>query len=218
MEIAQKTNPAHKLRAGVIVVTVLGAVTVSVLLLTHRSPARPLSLLFERYGTVTTMDLSDHDVAFLWITNSSAKTYGFGMMGGTNTYLRDAPFGFSRKQSSSDGSYMPICEFRDLTRGGSTHPPVSFASLGLCMTVGPHSARRLRVALPPEGQKRKVAVLCIELPLPGTRPFWTTSIGLTVLRMLPRSVARKAMHRDPAVLRVWCDRELSRDPERLEKR
>ena len=47
---------AHKLRAGTIVVTVLGAVTVSVLLITHRSQAPPLSLVFERYGTVTTMD------------------------------------------------------------------------------------------------------------------------------------------------------------------
>ena len=201
---------AHKLRSGIIVVTVLGAVTVSVLLITHRSPARPLSLLFEKYGTVTTMDLFAQDVAFFRITNSSDKTYGLPLAGGTNTHLPDAPMGFSRKQSSSEGSYMPICEFKDQTPTGSTHPKqrVSVASLGRCLTLGPHSAVRLRVALPPEGQKRKVAVLCIEPP-PGPRPFWTNSIGLTMLRVLPRSVARKAMHREPAVLRVWCDRELS---------
>ena len=82
---------AHKLRAGLIVVIVLGAVTVSVLLIIHRSQARPLSLLFERYGTVTTMDpiLMDRfveDVAFLCITNSSDKTY-YVATGRTNTLL-----------------------------------------------------------------------------------------------------------------------------------
>jgi hypothetical protein len=205
---------ARQLRERIIVVTALGAVTVFVLLITHRSQAPPLSLLFERYGTVTTMDLFVQDVAFLRITNSSDKTY-YVAMGPTNTHLLDAPIGFSRKQSSSEGSYMPLCEFRDQPPIGSTHPPVSFAGLGLCVSVGPHSAVRLRVALPPEGQKRKVAVLCMEPP-PGTRPFWTSSIGGTVLRVLPRSVARKAMQRLPAVLRVWCDRELSHDRARTE--
>ena len=190
---------AHKVRAGTIVVTVLGAVTVAVLLITHRSQAPPLSLLFERYGTVTTMDpltldLFVQDVAFLWITNSSDKAYYVAMAGGTNTSLPDAPIGF--KQSSSGGSYMPMCEFRDQPPAGSTPPPVSFASLGLCVNVGPHSAVRLRVALPPEGQKRKVAVLCTEPP-PSIRPFWTSSMGRTVIGVLPRSVARKAMWRRP---------------------
>jgi len=199
---------------------VLGAVTVSVVLITHRSQAPPLSLLFERYGTVTTMDpFAMHffvqDVAFLWITNSSAKTYYVAMAGGTNTSLPDAPIGF--QQSSSGGSFMPMCEFRDQPPAGSVPSPVSFASLGLCVNVGPHSAVRLRVALPPEGQKRKVAVLCTEPP-PGIRPFWTSSMGRTVLRVLPRSVARKAMWRQPAVLRVWCDRELSHRGEGVAKR
>ena len=201
---------AHKLRAGIIVVTALGAVTVAVLLISHRSQAPPLSLLFERYGTVTTMDpfmldLSVQEVAFLWITNSSDKAYFVALAGGTNTSLLDAPIGF--KQSSSGGSYMPMCEFRDQPPADITPRPVSFANLGLCAYVGPHSAVRLRVALPPEGRKRKVAVLCGEPP-PGIRPFWTNSLGRTVLGVLPRSVARRAMWREPAVLRVWCDREL----------
>src|SRR5438874_1955712 len=195
------------------------AVTVSVLLITHRPQARPLSLLFEKYGTVTTMDLFTQDVAFFRITNSSDKIYGLPLAGGTNTYLRDAPIGFSRKQSASEGSYKAICEFRNQTPTGSTHARqrVSVASLGQCLTLGPHSAVRLRVALPPEGQKRKVAVLCIEPP-PGIRPFWTSRMGGTVIRVLPRAVAKKAMWREPAMLKVWCDRELSHDHKEMNRR
>jgi len=214
----QKMTRVHKLRAGIIVVTVLGAVTLAVLLITQRSQAPPLSLLFERYGTVTTMDpymldLSVQDVAFLWITNASDKDYFVPMAGGTNTSLLDAPIGF--KQSPSGGSSMPMCEFRDQPPADITPRPVSFANLGLCVNVGPHSAVRLRVALPPEGRKRKVAVLCGEAPS-GIRPFWTNSLGRTVLGVLPRSVARRAMWREPAVLRVWLDRELSHEPTRKE--
>ncbi len=203
---------AHKLRTGVIVVTVLAAVPVSVLLITQRPQPRPLSLLFEQYGRVTTMDFDVEKVGFFWLTNLSDKTYYFSL-GGTNTYLRDELVGFG------EGSYMARCEFRDQTPPGSTSPmpPVSFASLGKCMPLGPHSAVRLRVALPPEGQKRKVAVLCAE-PLPGLRPFWTSSIGAIIIRALPRSVARKAMDRTPPVPRIWCDRELSDGREKLEKR
>ena len=198
----------------------LGAVIIFVLLKTGRSQPPPLSLLFERYGTVTTIDpltmyFFAQDVAFLWITNSSDKTYCVAMAGGTNSSLPDAPIGF--KQSSSGGSYMPMCEFRDQPPAGSTPPPVSFASLGLCVNVGPHSAVRLRVALPPEGQKRKLAVLCTEPP-PGVGPFWTNRVGRTVIRVLPRAIALRAMLREPAKLRVWCDRELSQDRERLEKK
>jgi len=208
------------------IVTVLGAVTVSVLLITHGSQARPLSLPFERYGTVTAMDLFSmdllvQDVAFLWITNSSDKTYYMALAGGTNTSLPDAPIGFSRNQSYSEGSYMPMCEFRDQTPTGSMRPMqrVSYAGLGQCLSLGPHSVVRLRIALPPEGQKRKFAVICIEPP-PGIWPFWTNSMGSTVLRVLPRAVARKAMHRETPMLRVWCDRELShdRDSERDERK
>src|SRR5213594_315114 len=95
---------AQNLRASIIVVIVLVAVTVSVLLITHRSQARPLSLLFERYGTVTTMDrflmdLLVQDVAFLWITNSSDKTYYMAQAGGTNTSLPDAPIGLKQPWS-----------------------------------------------------------------------------------------------------------------------
>jgi len=213
---------AHKLRAGIIVAIVLGAITVSVLLLTGRSPARPLSLLFERYGTVTTIDPSTmnicvQEVAFFWITNSSENIYYLAQAGGTNTSLRDAPIGL--QPSWLEGSYMPMFEFTDQPPTGSTRPlpPVSFASLGRCVSMGPHSGQRLRIPLPPEGQKRKFAVICTE-PYPGIRPFWTSSMGGTVSRLLPRAVAKKAMWRQPALLRVWCDRELSHDRARIEKR
>jgi hypothetical protein len=199
---------------------VLVAVIVSALLITHSSPAPPLSLVFEGYGTVKTMDpltmdLSVQDVAFLWITNSGDKAYYVAQAGGTNTSVPDAPRGL--KQSWTESSYMPRCEFSDQPPAGSAPPPVSFASLGLCVPVEPHSAVRLRVPLPTESQKRKVAVICIE-EAPSPRPFWTSRVGGTVIRVLPRAVAIRAMLREPTMLRIRCDRELSPGREKLEKR
>jgi hypothetical protein len=205
---------AHKLRAGILLVAVLAAVTVSVLLITHKSQAPPLSLVFERYGAITTMDpltmdLSAQDVAFLQITNSGDKAYFVATVGGTNTYLPDSPQ--ILKPFWYQGSYLPMCEFSDQPLA----LPISYASLRTCVSVAPHSALRLRIPLPPEGQKRKVAVICMAPP-PGVRPFWTSKPGLIVLRSLPRAVAKKAMWREPKVMKVWCDREFPPRRETLE--
>jgi hypothetical protein len=189
-------------------VAVLVGVTACVLLMTHRTQARSLSLVFERYGSTTDFDYSVQDVAFLWFTNSSDKSYCLPMMGSTNTFQRDTPLGYD------SGSYLIKWEFGDQA---NPMPQVSFASLGLCHVVGPHSAVRLRVPLPPEGQKRRVAVLCVEEPSWSPRLFWTKGIGLSILRTLPRSVGMKLLFSQPAVLRVWCDRELSHPAERLTK-
>ena len=176
--------------------TVVVVVAACVLLMSHRYQARSLSLVFERYSTG--MDFFVGDVAFLWLTNSSDRTYCLPMTGGTNTFERDTPVG------EYSGSYMINCEFGDR---GKPMPQVSIASWGQCLVLAPHSAVRVRVALPPEGQKRRVAVLCAELPH-GPRLFWTHGIGLSILRTLPRSVGKKLLFSQPAVLRVWCDREL----------
>ena len=193
---------ARNVRAGTIAVTVLACVIVCVLLMTHRSQVRSLSLVFDRYSTG--MDFFDQDMAFLWLTNSSDKTYCLPMTGGTNTFRRDTP-AFGHVWSDS-GSYMINCEFSDQAK---LMPQVSVTSWGPCLTLAPHSAVRLRVALPPDGQKRRGAVLCAEQPSLSPRRFWTKGIGLGILRTLPRSVARNLLFSQPAVLRIWCDRELS---------
>ena len=196
---------AHGIRAGIIALTVLVVVTACVLPMTHRSQARSLSLVFERYST--RMDFFDQDMAFLWITNSSDRTYVLPMTGGTNTGQLDTPTGLGRYKQQISGSYMVNCEF-----SGEPTRPVNPMQWGQCLTLAPHSAFRVRVPLPPECAKRKVAVLVCEPPS-GPRRFWTNSIGLSILRTLPRSAAHKVLWRQPAVLRVWCDRELSQPDE-----
>jgi hypothetical protein len=103
------------------------------------------------------------------------------------------------------------CCFSDRTPTGITNwtQRVSFTNASKCVGVAPHSTLRVRVPLPPEGQKRKVAVLCAELPT-GPPRFWLSKFGLTVLRALPRGVQRKVLGPKLTVLKVWCDRELSR--------
>lgn len=188
--------------------TVLAVVTACVLAVSHHSQAHYLSLVFERYST--RMDFFVEDVAFLWLTNSSDRTYCLPMTGGTNTFLWDTAPGFGRYKQQRNGSHEVSCEFSD--------KPARFVNpmqWGQCLSLAPHSAVRLRVALPPNGQKRRVAVLCAEKPSGSPRPFWTNGIGLSILRMLPRSVGMKLLFSQPAVQRVWCDRELSYPGERL---
>jgi hypothetical protein len=178
--------------------TVLAIATACVLLLTHPSPTRSLSLVFERYGTI--WDNPVQELAFLQFTNTSDRTYGLPMTGGTNTLLHDSPF------SSLGASYLVDCEFSDQA---NRMPQASTARWGLCVAVAPHSSVRVRVALPPKGPKGRVAVLCAEMPSGSPRRFWTTAIGVGILRTLPRSVGKKLLFSQPAVLKVWSDRELS---------
>jgi hypothetical protein len=192
-----KVTGAQKVKAGIIAAAVLVGVIAGVLLMTHRSQTRFLSLVFERYSS--DLDFYVHDVAFLWLTNSSDRTYVLPMAGGKDTFERDTVAG------NYSGSYMFICVFSDQA---NPMPQDSFAGWSKCLPLAPHSAVRLRVALPPEGQKRRVAVLCAETPSGRPRMFWTKGIGLSILRMLPRSVGRKLLFSQPAVLRIWCDREL----------
>jgi hypothetical protein len=173
--------------------------------MTHRSQAPSLSLVFDSYST--DLDFNVQDAAFFCLTNSSAIAYILPMTGGTNTFDRGSPLDHYR------GSYMVMCEFSDPPH---PTPQASATSWGLCFVLAPHSAVRLRVALPPTGQQRRVAVLCAEQPS-GPRQFWTKGIGLRVLRILPRSVGRKLLFSQPAVLRVWCDREFSHPDESLPK-
>ena len=196
---------AHTIKASIIAAGVFVGTTACVLLMTHRSQTPSLSLVFETYGTTTDFGLNVQEVAFLWFTNSSDKSYCLPMTGGTNTFQRDTTIGYD------SGSYMISWEFGDQA---NPMPQVSFASLGLCHVVAPHSAVRIRVPLLPKGEQRKVAMLCAEMPSGSPRRFWTNGIGLGILRILPRSVRMKLLFSQPAVLRVWCDRELSHTDER----
>jgi hypothetical protein len=193
---------ASKLRVGLVVTALLGATMVSGWLLIRPAKASSLSLVFQRYST--RWDSSVGEVAFLWITNASDQTYALPMTGGTNTALLDMPMVPGLYLSREpEGSYLILSEFSD-----QAPRQLPIASLGQCVVLDPHSALRLRVALPPDGRRRKVGVLCVEMPS-GHRPFWTNHLGSTLLGVLPRSVAKTAMGREPELLRVWCAQELS---------
>jgi hypothetical protein len=206
--LSSPQNPfvRRKVIAGIIVSTALAAVTACVLFKRHRSPAPSLSLIFERYSTG--LEFNIQDAAFLSLTNSSNIAYILPMTGGTNTFESGSPLDNYR------GSYMVMSEFRD---SGHPMPRVAAMSWGKCLVLPPRSDVRLRVALPPTSQKRKVAVLCAEQPSGTPRQFWTKGIGLHILRILPRSLGRKLLFSEPSVLRVWCDHEVSHPDETLPK-
>jgi hypothetical protein len=208
-------------RVGIIVATVLVAVTVSVLLIGQHPKALPLSLVFERYST--RMEVYLEDVAFLWLTNASDKTYYLAMTGNTNTRQLDTVPGLGHYKATNiqSESVMVDCAFSDRTPTGTTNwaQRVSFTNASHCLTLASHSAVRLRVPLPPQGQRRKVAVLCVELPT-GPSRFWLSSFGARILRLLPRSVGRRVLQPKftVTVLKVWCDRELSHSDDSAAKR
>jgi hypothetical protein len=206
---SRKPTVRYRLTAATIAVTALVAVATCVLLMGHRSQPPSLSLVFERYNTP--LDFNVQDAAYLLLTNSSNIAYILPMAGGTNTFDPGTPLDHFR---GSYGSYMVLCEFSDLPDAA---PHVSAMSWGKCLVLPPHSYVRLRVPLPPQSQKRKVALLCSEQPSFTPRQFWTKGIGLRIYGILPRSLGRKLLFSQPTVLRVWCDHELSHPDENLPK-
>ena len=171
----------------------------AVRLMTNHPQRRHLLLVFERYSSGK--DLNVEDAAFFWLTNASDKSYWLPMAGGTNTFLQDLQFG----HSGYSGSYMIMSEFSDQP---APMPQGSIASWGQCLVLAPRSAVCLRVARPVEGPKLRVAVLCAEQPVTTPRRFWTHGVGLTLVRVLPRSFGHKLLFAEPRVLKVWCDQEL----------
>jgi hypothetical protein len=168
-----------------------------------------LSLVFERYNTP--LDFNVQDAAYLLLTNSSNIAYILPMTGGTNTFDPGTPLDHFH---GSYGSYMVNCEFSDAPH---PTPHVSMTSWAKCLVLQPHSAVRLRVELPVPARKRRVAVLFAEQPSVTPRPFWTKGIGLRIYGILPRSLGMKLLFSEPAVQRVWCDRELSNPDESFAK-
>lgn len=173
------------------------------LLMINRSPPPPLSLVFERYST--RRDFFVQDVTFLQLSNSSDKTYYLPMVGGTNTLLPDAPLSIARHKEHRQIRESYLVTFVD-NKNAKVWGPV--ATWGRCAVLPPRSTIRIRVPLPPAGERRKVAVVCAEMPK-GPREFWTKGVGLTILRIVPRSWGRRLLWSDPKVQQVWCDRELS---------
>lgn len=159
-----------------------------------------VSLVFQRYSD---LDPYVGDVAFLLLTNASSKPYVVSMTGGSNTLVLDTFFGRHRQ------SLMINCEFSDETPGGWTNwtqMPSPSSRSNAYASLGPHSGMVIRIPLPPDGRRRKVAAL-YEGPM-TTSSFWVTPTGLRVFRMLPRPL-RKRVLPSASLHKVWCDRELS---------
>ena len=209
-------TPASKWRIGVIITTLLALVIVAALLKRQSSKAVPLSLVFERYSTRS--DFYFEDVAFLWLTNSSTNSYYLAMTGNTNTRHLATPVQLGGWKGTNGESVMVDCAFTDQTPTGRSNwqQRVSFTNATQCLALGPYSAIRLRVPLPLQGEKRKVAALCAELPN-GVPPLLNSSFGRTVLRVLPRPIRRKLVPCEITVQKVWCDHELS-PPDEASKR
>ena len=169
---------------------------------------RPVSLTFQRYSDE--LDPYVQDVAFLWLTNSSTKSYLLTMPNRTNTAVMDNFFGKEPRTS-----YLVNCQFRDWTPDRWTdwvQQPSPYLMGNAYLSLGAHSGMIIRVPLPPPGQKRRVAVLCELSPQDS---FWNSRVGGRVLRVLPRTILLKVSQRPPVIRRIWCDRELDRTGENV---
>ena len=172
-----------------------------------------VSLVFQRYN-----DLDPYlgDVAFLSLTNRSTSTYLVAMTGGTNTLVVHTPYG------QAERSCMVNCEFSDETPAGRTNwsqMPSPTRSANAYLALGSHTGLLIRVPLPPEGQRRKAAVLYVG-PYNSQSSFWTTSFGFRVFRMIPQFF-RKRIFPPVSWHKAWCDREFSHpddDPLRSEEK
>jgi hypothetical protein len=194
-----------------------------------RKPA-PVSLVFQRYSD---LDPYVGDVAFLWLTNASSNSYLLTMTGSTNTVVLDTLFGRFRQ------SWMVNCQFSDETSTGWTNwiqMPSPVRGSNAYLSLGPRSGFVIRVPLPEDGQRRKVAVLYegpyttaalalgagpgISIRVPTTNApnttagsFWLTPTGFRLFRLLPRPL-RERVFPSASLHKAWCDRELSYPPEK----
>ncbi|MDB6112378.1 MAG: hypothetical protein JWR69_4128 [Pedosphaera sp.] len=181
----------------------VGLIAVTCLVFTRdRAHDNQVSFTFQRYSN----DLDPYvgDVAFLWLTNASKKSYLLSMTGNSNTFVADTAFGRFKQ------SWMVNCEFDDQTTSGRsnwTQLPSLWRGSNSYLGLGPRSGIVVRVPLQRDGQHRKAAVLC-EVPT-TTSPFWAGGVGFQLLRVLPQSLRHKVIQPKPLLLPVWCDRELS---------
>jgi len=213
-----------------IITVLLGAVVLAlcvaaIILSGTLKPVCPLSLVFVRYSD--DFDWHVQDVAFLLLTNASNRSYGVTMPGRSNTFIMDTVF------KRATASYLVNCEFTDQTSNGWTNwaqkfpaltPFMTFRGTGahirltsvvvassgaVFTTIGPHTGITIRVPTLPGGQRRRIAVLCQEMPELRPSSFWFSRAGRLLLVNLPRSIVSRLYSAGP-VLKVWCDRELSR--------
>ena len=176
----------------------------------QRLQPQALSLIFQRYSNFDAY-MADGEIAFLWLTNASKKSYLLTMTGNTNTLVLDSTFnGLGQFKQS----WMVNCEFSDVTPYGRTswtQMPSPFMRSNAYLSLAPHSGMTVRVPVPPSDQHRRVAVLCqMQEPFnPG--PSWASKPGfLARLYWRQRVLLDKLASPKSHVLRVWCDRDLSR--------
>jgi hypothetical protein len=158
-----------------------------------------ISLVFQKYSSL------DGDVAFLWLTNASSRSYRLFMTGGNKSLLLDNTEWGNLKQS-----WMLNCEFHDETQTGWTNwmqMPSPVRGGNSYLQLGPTSGLMVRVPLPPDVHRRKVAVLYETVE--NVPAFWGTAVGIRVFRMLPQSLRNHLVSPKPVLERVWCNRDLA---------
>ena len=104
-------------------------------------------------------------------------------------------------------SWMVSCAFRDKTPGGWSNwvqQPSTVRASNLYVRVEGHSEIMVRIPLPRDGSKRKVAVLC------ETQPGWWNVPGLPkIIPFLPRWLLRRMAKDQPVITPVWADGEFA---------
>ena len=189
-----------QLKAAVVIAT-MSLIGLGCLLFSGSVREGRVSLVFQRYSD---LDPYVGDVAFLWLTNASNRSYLLSMTGGSNTCVEDTDFGRHRE------SWMINCEFKDQTSNGWTswvQMPSPFSGSNRYVTLAPRSGMVVRVPLTADGQHRRVAALYQSSD--NTLAYWFTAIGVQLSRMLPQFARPQLLNPQPVLRRAWCSRELS---------
>jgi hypothetical protein len=144
--------------------------------------------------------------AVLVLTNNSTNYYGMCMPRGTNTD-KHQPGLLGRHR----GTVMVACAFSDQTPHGWSNwtdlPSTGNNYPGVILMS--RQSMLLRVPLPAYGGKRKVAVICEQVP--AILPLFRSAAGARFFNMLPMRVRNWLGRSKPR--KVWCDTELSLPPE-----
>jgi hypothetical protein len=176
-----------------------------------------VSLTFQRY---------EGNWAFLQLTNASDKSYYLQnqpsmpvMFSGTNGDAIDAIIDryLFQQRNHQQQTVTLDCDFTDLTPTGRifwSQWPTQMVRSNVYSELAPHAGISVQVPIPPEGLRRKVAAPYYSFNLGWrTSKFWSTPAGSYVMMklavILTKSQFMKLMAPQPALLKTWCDTELT---------
>ncbi len=197
-------KPAQTRRAGLVVVALLIVIGVGILLSWNRKTAPAVALTLERYNYLDT--LADDHCAFFRLTNGSDRPLLLTMVGGRNTMAFVKPIILNRRRAKPAElkmTWQVNGAFSDKTPQGWSNwvqQPSTNRASNAYVNLNPHTAMTVRLPMPTDGSKRRVAVI-----YQTGSAAWENRVLPKVIPHLPRWALQRLANRYSKLHEVWAN-------------